>query len=39
MTAKDWNNIASADFLRERPEYRKPIPGMMSQTRYAMIIR
>jgi hypothetical protein len=39
MTANDWNNIASADFRRERPEYRKPIPGMMSQTRYAMIIR
>jgi hypothetical protein len=39
ITAKDWNNMASADLRRERPEYKKPIPGMIRKTRNDMIIR
>jgi hypothetical protein len=39
ITANDWNNIANADLRRERPEYRKPIPGMIRNTRKDMIIR
>jgi len=32
-TMKDWNSSARDDFLLAKPPYRRPIPGMMSQTR------
>lgn len=38
MTLKDimtTHRSESADFLRDRPEYRKAIPGTMSRTMHA----
>jgi hypothetical protein len=38
-TIMDWNRSESADFLLAKPPYKRPIPGIMSQTMKAQKMR